>query len=77
MIHTTIGVYPNGSYKSNGVPSENLAEHIAYNIKNRFGRALYLDSILIYDGINCESAIEDSEGIYKNIKHDKDTAPYH
>lgn len=33
MIHTTVGFYPNGSWKSNGVPSEDLAEHIAYNIK--------------------------------------------
>jgi len=76
MIHTTVGVYPNGSWESNGVPSEYLAEHIAYNIKNRVGRAMYLDGILIYKGINCIDAIKNSSGIYKQIKHDKNTAPY-
>lgn len=49
-IWTTIGVYYNGEYKINGVLPEDLAGHIQYNIKNRPGRALFLNGECIYRG---------------------------
>jgi hypothetical protein len=58
MIHTTIGVYPNGDYKTNGVSSENLAVHIWYNISMRPGRTLYVDGALIYKGIGFTDDLE-------------------
>ena len=76
MIHTAIGIYPNGDYKVNGVPSENLAAHINYNIRSRFGRALILDGKVIYEGMGCEDAIKKLESVVKTIRADKDTQPY-
>lgn len=51
MIHTTIGIYPDGSYKVNGVKSEDLDSHIAYNQKYRPGRALLVDGKIILPGM--------------------------
>lgn len=82
MIHTTIGIYPNGECKTNGVPSECLAGHIWYNINYRRGRALIVDGHLIHDGCHkhesdtCKMFIQTLERL-KDFKHDKDTAPYH
>lgn len=42
-IHTTIGLYLNGDYVVNGVLDDHLANHIKYNINNRWGRALFVD----------------------------------
>lgn len=50
MIHTTIGVYSDGSYKVKGVKSEDLASHIEYNKNFRFGRALIIDGEVVYNG---------------------------
>jgi len=49
-VHTTIGVYPNGNYKINGVKPEHLKEHIKYNKTMRFGRALLVDGVIEYIG---------------------------
>ena len=49
-IHTTVGVYPNGDMHFNGVPSENLEDHKAYNRFWRPGRALIIDGVVFYDG---------------------------
>lgn len=76
MIHTTIGIYSNGDYKVNGVKSENLAAHIAYNVRNRFGRALVVDGVCIYEGYYEIKDREKLEEIAKDIKREKDTAPY-
>lgn len=82
MIHTTIGIYPNGKYRTNGVPSEHLAAHIWYNINIRPGRALIVDNFMIHDG--CMKHESDTYKRFqstlerlKDFKHDKDTAPYH
>lgn len=50
MIHTTIGIYSDGSYKVNGVRSEDLSSHIEYNKTMRFGRALIVDGEIVYTG---------------------------
>ena len=79
MIHTTIGVYPDGSRKVNGVPSENLASHIQYNIRFRPGRSFFVDGKCIHKGMNVFEIIEDEEKMEKEISHIKiirDTAPY-
>lgn len=79
MIHTTIGVYNNGDRKVNGVPSEDLAAHIRYNTVMRFGRALFLDGLCIYNGcLSWERCKEiEKELAEKPIVMEKDTAPYH
>lgn len=81
MIHTTIGIYPNGEYKTNGVLSDHLASHIWYNLTYRPGRALVVDGYMIHDG--CVKHDSDTHKMYietmeklKTFKHYKDTAPY-
>ena len=78
MIHTTIGVYSDGSFKVNGVKSEDLINHIDYNKTFRFGRALIIDGKIEYQGYLSK---EDLEKIIKeknlaNIKITSCTAPY-
>lgn len=48
--HVTIGVYINGECKINIVPPEDLHEHVSYNLRNRFGRALFVDGKCLYNG---------------------------
>lgn len=50
-IHTTVGLYPNGDYKVNGVEAEHFLGHLAYNRKFRPGRALFVDGICVLKGI--------------------------
>lgn len=79
-IHTTIGVYNNGSFKINGVSSENLESHIEYNTVMRFGRALFVDGICIHKGYLDDKRIEEfSELFNSNPQYtlNVDTAPYH
>jgi len=76
MIHTTIGLYPNGEYKVNGVSKEDLEAHIEYNKTMRFGRALFVDGELVYKGMGCETAIEGFKEKAKEIKMKKVTKPY-
>jgi hypothetical protein len=76
MIHTTIGLYPNGKYKVNGVKSENLAQHINYNINMRPGRALLVDTFVIHKGIGCRDILNEKIKELIEIKKTEDTAPY-
>lgn len=78
MIHTTIGVYPNGTFKINGVKPEHLKNHIEYNRKNRWGRALFVDGKCEYNGCLSNEEVRDFEERIKreNLKADKCTAPY-
>lgn len=76
MVHTTIGVYPNGKYKVNGVESKNLAQHINYNINMRPGRALIVDGFVINEGINCKEVLNRKIRDFIKIKKTEDTAPY-
>ena len=76
MKHTTIGLYPNGNYVVNGVDSKNLANHINYNIKLRPGRALIVDTFVIYEGIGCKDILNAKIKELIKIKITEDTAPY-
>ena len=75
MIHTTIGVYPNGSHKVNGVKSENIASHIDYNLTMRPGRTLIVDGYVLKIGIGCIQKDAD-RAIDKVEKKTKDTQHY-
>ncbi len=55
-INTTIGLYPNGEYKINGVGDNNLESHIEYNKVYRPGRALFLNGKCIYKGLGISGA---------------------
>lgn len=77
MIHTTIGVYLSGNYKTNGVTDENLESHIEYNKTMRWGRALLVDGKVVHLGYYKESDREMLEERFKDIKIDKDTASYY
>lgn len=77
MIHHTRGVYPNGDYKDNGVPSEDIAGHIFYNISYRPGRAFFLDGICICRGIGVsDELIKKHTNITDQPKMSKATKPY-
>lgn len=79
-IHTTIGVYLNGSFKLNGVTPENLGTHIEHNIKYRPGRALFVDGECVHKGYLCDEKVKSfEERISKSLKHFtmiNDTQPY-
>jgi len=76
MIHTTIGIYPDGSTKTNGVCSQNLAKHIHYNITYRPSRAIILDGYVIYEGNVASHVIRMIKKKYENVKALIDTEPY-
>jgi len=80
-IHTTVGLYPSGDYKVNGVDSEDLQGHIDYNTATRFGRALFVDGKCVYKGLGVTPAV--IAKFEKTLKEDQTfirtecTAPYH
>ncbi len=76
MLHTTIGVYNNGDRKVNGVPSENLAGHIQYNLHFRPGRALFVDGKCLHRGYLDRERCDALEEELVAIKATKDTQPY-
>jgi len=77
MIHTTIGFYPDNSYRINGVKSENLACHIAYNRVARPGRALMVDGFFATDGMMQEDRLDEFRKTRaSSTTIDHDTAPY-
>jgi hypothetical protein len=78
VIHTTVGVYSNlnAPFKSNGVKSERLDDHIKYNTDHRFGRALFVDGVCVYKGYLSDEDIELVQEKVSKIRHDVDTAPY-
>lgn len=50
--HRWVGVYQNGDHKTGTVTAAELLEFIAYNTTMRPGRALVIDDVLVYTGIN-------------------------
>jgi len=79
MIHTTVGLYRDGSFKINGVKSERLASHIQYNLDNRPGRALFMDGICIHDGnLDVEKIVAFEEKLTSDMSYirSEDTEPY-
>ena len=78
MIHTTTGVYNNDERKTNGVPSEGLANHIKYNITRRPGRAFFLDGVCIHTGyLSDERCLEWEKKLQAEEPQTRDTQPYH
>lgn len=79
-IHTTSGLYPNGDFKMNGVPSELLEKHIEYNRMYRPGRAFFVDGVCVHKGIGVsDEQITNHERLLKsdsNYRITKDTRPY-
>lgn len=76
MIHLTVGCYADGSRKTNGVKSENLAEHIQYNLIFRPGRALFVDGFCLHEGYLDKGRCAEIEAELKGKTADRDTAPY-
>lgn len=76
MIHTTVGVYPDGSYKSNGVEPGHLQVHISYNKDYRPGRALLVDGKVVLRGYYSEDEVGMLEEKYGHIKVNFCTQPY-
>lgn len=79
MIHTTIGLYANGSFKINGVLPADLKNHVEYNLKYRVGRSFFVDGKCLNKGYHTDQEIKDFEERIKNdidFKAVKCTAPY-
>lgn len=57
-IHHTVGVYPNGEYKQNGVTHGLLKGHIDYNKVFRPGRALFVDGKCVHRGALSDEVLE-------------------
>lgn len=78
MIHLTVGVYKNGDYKTNGVDTKDLENHIEYNKTLRFGRALFVDGECVNAGyLNVEEVAEWTAKIKEFPIPKQCTAPYH
>ncbi len=79
-IHTTVGLYPSGDWKKNGVLPEHLENHIQYNKEARPGRALIVDGKCVHKGIGVPiEEITKHEKMFlevKDYKMTKCTAPY-
>lgn len=65
MIHTTIGLYSNGTFKMNGVEPDHLQSHIEYNKTFRWGRSLFVDGKCVYKGYQSDEEVKAFE---KRIK---------
>ncbi len=78
-IHTTIGVYNSDDMKFNGVEHELLCDHILYNIKNRPGRAFFVDGVCINRGYLTREKVAELELLFNSDSKytvTRDTAPY-
>jgi len=79
-IFSSVGIYPNGSYKVNGVSKVNITDHIEYNKTYRPGRALFIEGICHNKGSLTEAEViewsdrimEDKETFWRDV----DTQPY-
>jgi len=75
-MHITIGIYPNGDWKWNCVPEENLKGHIEYQ-DLRPGRMFLVDGKIVNKGIGVDEAlIPDILEKVKRINPTKDSQPY-
>lgn len=61
MNYVTVGVYANGDYTINIVKPEHLDSHLDYNVKNRFGRALFVNGVCHYPGYLNEQKVSEWE----------------
>ena len=78
MIHTTIGLYADGSFKMNGVLPQDLKGHVEYNKKYRVGRTFFVDGELIHKGYHNDEQVKAfQERIEReNLKAVRCTSPY-
>lgn len=80
-IYSSVGVYPNGDIKTNGVHENNILTHIGYNVFYRPGRALFIDGICVHKGSLSHEDIEKYRKMIgmtpEEFTFHKDTAPYH
>lgn len=76
MIHVTAGFYANGDSKFNGVPSENLQEHVDYNLKMRPGRAFFVDGKCLNQGYLTAERCAEIEKELAGKTAQRDTQPY-
>lgn len=78
--HLTIGIYPNGSYKTNVVNNQQIYCHIAYNLVLRPGRTFFCDGVCLNYGLNKLDNLEEMENKIKDITKETDlrftTEPY-
>jgi hypothetical protein len=70
MNHITVGVYLTGDHKVNVVDSSDLNDHIEYNKRLRFGRALFLDGECIHEGYLSKDSIKEWENKISNMDID-------
>lgn len=75
-IHHTAGYYCDGSYKTNGVKSEHLQDHIDYNLSMRPGRAFFVDGKCLNKGYLSDERCKEIEKSLIGVTANKDTAPY-
>jgi hypothetical protein len=75
-VYTTIGLYPNGDFKVNGVLDKHLQDHIEYNKKYRPGRVLIVNGKIEYKGWVTTEMLETKLKELSNIKMDKPNYPY-
>jgi hypothetical protein len=77
-LHVTVGVYSNGSFKTNAVDPEYLGSHIEYNLAARPGRAFFVDGECLNNGhLDSEQIIEWKKQISElNLKPTTCSAPY-
>ena len=77
-LFRTVGLYADRSWKTNGVLREHLLAHIWYNINHRFGRAIFIDNILVYNGYMNYSELRRfmEDILFKLEPAKKETAPY-
>jgi hypothetical protein len=76
VIHTTVGVYPNKSFRVNGVPDAHLNEHVEYNLRLRPGRILVVDGFIVHRGYNALTDEEILNIVATVTRPTKDTQPY-
>lgn len=60
-LYVTFGLYPNDEWKYNYVEACDLVNHIKYNITMRFGRALFVNNICVYQGMQGKERCDEWE----------------
>ena len=78
-FYVGFGLYPNDEWKFNYVEASHLVSHIKYNISHRFGRALFINNICIYRGMQAKERCDEWERKIPTIvdqKPTRSTVPY-
>lgn len=73
-LHHTRGVYDNGDFKDNFVRPADLESHIEYNKTFRWGRALLVDGVIVYNGYLSDERLAEHVGVVRTAT--KDSRPY-